>query len=287
MVWNKLVVMMWRIPLLTCVFFSVLLSPCVLAGTEEVIVPAKRISLFNGKDMDNFYTWLVDTGRRDPEKVFSVVDSIDGAPAIRISGERWGGLVTEKSYQDYRLLIEFRWGLLTWGRRIRGARDSGILLHCQGEDGNTGEDFNGPWMRSIETQIIEGGVGDFIIVAGYDRAGNLLRPMVSARTALRKGSSYYDPNGALQEFDRGRVNWFGRDPSWNDVVGFRGEKDVESPFGEWTVIEVISRGGKITNLVNGVEVNAVVNSSLTAGRILIQSEGAELYLRKIELLPLE
>ena len=38
----------------------------------------------------------------------------------------------------------------------------GVLIHAQGRMGNTGKDFNGPWLRSIEFQIIEGGVGDIL-----------------------------------------------------------------------------------------------------------------------------
>ncbi|MEK7862502.1 MAG: hypothetical protein AAB295_04475, partial [Chloroflexota bacterium] len=41
---------------------------------------------FNGKDLTNFYTWLVDHKHQDPDRVFTVVDQIDGAPAIRSSG---------------------------------------------------------------------------------------------------------------------------------------------------------------------------------------------------------
>src|SRR5262245_36045389 len=36
--------------------------------------------LFNGKDLTNFYTWLVNFHHEDPAKVFTVVDAIDGAP---------------------------------------------------------------------------------------------------------------------------------------------------------------------------------------------------------------
>ncbi len=271
-------------------FFTVV---CVLSSIGvtlggEIIKPEKPIVLFNGKDLSNFYTWLVDSHREDPDRVFSVVEQIDGAPALRVSGERWGGFVTVQAYRDYRLVVEFRWGLATWGNRINSTRDSGILLHCQGPDGNTKEDFNGPWMRSIEFQIIEGGVGDFILVAGYDAAGNRKSPQITASVSKdRDGETVYDPGGSPTRLDRGRVNWFGRDPDWNDVLGFRGKNDVESSFGEWTRAEVICDGNKITNLVNGTVVNVAVDSSLSGGNILFQSEGAEIFFRKIEIHPLD
>ena len=83
------------------------------------------------------------------------------------------------------------------------------------------------------------------------------------------------------------MNWSDHDPDWEDVIGFRGNADVESPLGEWTTVEIISDGGSIKNLVNGVVVNAVTDCTYTHGKVLLQSEGAELYIRKIELQPLK
>jgi len=54
---------------------------------------------------------------------------------IRISGEEWGCITTEQEYENYKLLIEFKWGELTYEPRMDRARDSGVLLHSQGEDG--------------------------------------------------------------------------------------------------------------------------------------------------------
>lgn len=265
-----------------------MLSSIGVALGGEIIKPEKPIVLFNGKDLSNFYTWIVDSHREDPDRVFSVVDQVDGAPALRVSGERWGGFVTTEAFRDYRLVVEFRWGPLTWGNRMDRTRDSGILLHCQGPDGNTKKDFNGPWMHSIEYQIIEGGVADFILVGGYDAAGNQKRPEFTASISKdRDGEMVYDPNGTPTRLDRGRVNWSGRDPDWKDVLGFRGKNDVESPFGEWTRAEVICDGNKITSIVNGKVVNSAVDVSLSSGPIMFQSEGAEIFFRKIEIHPLD
>ena len=273
---------------LSWMILNIVLSSSGLLAGNQVVTPEKPIQLFNGKDLTNFYTWLVDHGKVDPKRVFSVVDDIDGSPAIRISGEEWGGLITDQAYRDYRLIVEFRWGLTTWGNRRRAARDSGILLHCQGVDGNNREDFNGAWMRSLETQVIEGGVGDFIPVFGYDRSGKQIGPAYTA-TVRRdsKGDAIYDPEGKMERFERRRVNWFGHDPEWKDILGFRGRADVESPEGEWTKIEIICANGSVKNIVNGVLVNAVTDCNFDYGKILIQSEGAELYLRQIRLLPLK
>jgi hypothetical protein len=62
--------------------------------------------------------------------------------------------------------------------------------------------------------------------------------------------------------------------------------DAEKPTGEWNTIEVVCDGDKITNIVNGVVVNEGIHASETKGKILLQSEGAEVYYRKVELRPL-
>jgi hypothetical protein len=258
------------------------------AAAQVAIRPDTVVHLFDGKSLDAFYTWVVDSHRDDPLRVFTVVDQVDGAPAIRISGEKWGGLITRESYRDYHLIVEFRWGLLTWGRRRNAARDSGVLVHGQGADGNTGRDFNGPWMRSIEAQIIEGGVGDMILVAGFEADGTKVTPRISARAGKdRDGEPVFDPNGEIREFASDRINWYGRDVDWQDRLGFRGKADVEDPYGGWTRLEVIAQGDRITYVVNRKVVNEGLRSSLTEGKILIQSEGAEIFFRRIDLEPLK
>jgi hypothetical protein len=261
---------------------GILVGGALPAGAQAQAVP-----LFNGKDLTNFYTWLVGTHREDPDRVFTVVDQVDGAPAIRVSGQHYGAFITREEYANYRLTVEFRWGLITWGGRKNATKDSGILLHCQGPDGNTSRDFNGPWMLSQECQIIEGGTGDFILVNGHDDQGRPVTPKLTVRSSKdRDGEPIFDPNGEEREYSGGRINWFGRDPDWEDRLGFRGKQDVESPDGKWTRIEVECVGDRITNIVNGVKVNEGTRSSLTRGKILFQSEGAEIYFRRIELTPL-
>src|SRR3954470_7291243 len=120
-----------KLPLL---LLAALCSAGVSAAAEPVaIVPGEVIKIFNGKDLSNFTTWETKHGREDPDKVFTVVDQIDGAPAIRCSGKYFGGIITKDSYANYRLVADFRWGLVTWEPRKDKARDSGILLHCRGE----------------------------------------------------------------------------------------------------------------------------------------------------------
>jgi len=268
-----------------------LLAPPVIAQLAPPVIaqPADTgvIHLFNGRDLTNFYTWLVGDKRADPDKVFTVLPDVDGAPAIRISGQKFGGITTEQEYEAYRLVVEFKWGTTTWAPRADRARDSGVLVHCQGPDGGTRADLNGPWMRSIEAQIIEGGVGDFLLVPGFEPDGTKLTPEMTATHSLdRDGEFVYDPKGTPRVFRNGdRINWFGRDPDWVDRLGYRGAREVEKPAGEWNRLEVVVERDTITNILNGVVVNVGTAPSYTRGKIIIQSEGAEIFVRRVDLYP--
>jgi hypothetical protein len=268
-----------------------LLAPPVIAqlAPPGIAQPADTgvIHLFNGSDLTNFYTWLVGDKRADPDKVFTVLPDVDGAPAIRISGQKFGGITTDREYEAYRLVVEFKWGTTTWAPRADRARDSGVLVHCQGPDGGTRADLNGPWMRSIEAQIIEGGVGDFLLVPGFEPDGTKRTPEMTATHSLdRDGEFVYDPKGTPRVFRNGdRINWFGRDPDWVDRLGYRGAREVEKPAGEWNRLEVVVERDTITNILNGVVVNVGTAPSYTRGKIIIQSEGAEIFVRRVDLYP--
>ena len=71
------------------------------------------------------------------------------------------------------------------------------------------------------------------------------------------------------------------------MKGFRGKDDVENPVGQWNTLECVCDGDKITNILNGKVVNVGTQSSHTRGKILFQSEGAEVYFRRIDLRPLK
>lgn len=100
------------------------------------------------------------------------------------------------------------------------------------------------------------------------------------------GSRVWDPAGTPTEIISGRVDWYGRDPKWTNTLGFPGPKDIEVAVGQWNRIEAVCEGGDLTFFLNGVKVNEGRNGTLREDRILIQSEGAEIYFRRIELLPL-
>jgi hypothetical protein len=228
------------------------------------------LQLFNGKNLDGWYTFLKDRGRNnDPNKVFTVTKGL-----LRISGEEFGCITTTREFENYRLIVEFKWGEKTYPPRQNNARDSGILLHSVGEDGGS----QGIWMYSIECQIIEGGTGDFIVVGDGSEKFSVTCPV----SQEKQGSTYiYHPSGNTVTINEGRINWFGRDPDWKDVKGFRGARDIEMQVGKWNKVECIVKDAEIYIYLNDILVNHAVDVRPQKGRIQIQSEGAEIFLKRV------
>lgn len=233
--------------------------------------PKTRTILFNGRDLTNFYHYTRESKLEDPNKVFTVSGGI-----LRISGEEWGGITTNRVYRDYRLVVEWRWGMKTWREREKRARDSGILIHGHGPDGG----YNGIWLESFESQIIEGGSGDILVVAKTT-------PMSASCLCNIEGKEmYFNTKGTVMSRTSGRIDWYGRSREWKDEFGFRGKEEVEKPVGQWNRQEVIAAGDRMVNLLNGKVVSAAFDLSHTQGKIQVQSELAEIFVRRIELLPL-
>ena len=85
----------------------------------------------------------------------------------------------------------------------------------------------------------------------------------------------------------GRFDRYNKGP-WEDIKGFRHkELEVENLLGEWNTHEVICDGDKITNIINGTVVNEGYDADPHKGQILFQSEGAEIFFRRIDLYPLK
>jgi hypothetical protein len=240
--------------------------------------------LMNGKDLTGWDTYLgpvFDTltdkqvgaplgVNTDPRKTFSVVKE-DGKPALRISGEHFGGISTQNEFTNYHLRLEFKWGKLKWAPRKNAKRDSGLLYHAVGPHG-AGHGF---WMRSQEFQVQEGDCGDYWSIA---------KSIVDIPATEVKAEEFrYDAAGQLQSFGEGKAG------------GLRCFKypDAEKPSGEWNVLEVYCFEDTSVHVVNGKTVMVLFHSRqpgddgkdlpLTKGKIQLQSEGAEVFYRDIEI----
>ena len=246
-------------------------------------VSAQWQQLFNGRNLDGWDTYVgpaydsvkkyLDTLHviglnKDPNKLFSVA-TVDGKPAMRISGQQFGGISTKESFSNYHLKIEFKWGKKKWHPRKNKVRDSGILYHAVGEHGVDAH----AWMRSQEFQVEEGDCGDYWGVAG----GSF---QISARK--NKDGFIYDPAAQKLLFNETSPN--GR---WCIKL-----RDAEKPSGQWNEVEIYCIGDTAIHVVNGVVVMILTHSSqlvdgklvpLDRGKIQIQSEGAEVFYRNIQM----
>ncbi|MFI5129090.1 MAG: DUF1080 domain-containing protein [Chitinophagales bacterium] len=213
--------------------FSFIISFVIFSCSHAISQEFKP--LFNGKDLSGWYSFLKNKGKNnDSNQVFTVSNGL-----LRITGQDFGYIVTEKTYTDFHLVVEFKWGEKKYPPRENAVRDNGICYYVVSTDR--------VWPRSVECQIQEGDCGDFWLIDSV--------------TAVVDGVQQ-GPTGNTRVIKK---------------------KDNERPTGEWNRIEVIAGKGKCTHIVNGVIVNEGENVSLRSGRILIQSEGAEIYYRKIEL----
>src|SRR4051812_2640004 len=87
------------------------------AGAAGQAANSGSHSLFNGADFTGWDRYLGKPSAaepalgidNDPRAVYSIV-SLDGEPAIRISGEIWGSLISQRQFCNFRLHAEFKWG---------------------------------------------------------------------------------------------------------------------------------------------------------------------------------
>jgi hypothetical protein len=103
------------------------------------------------------------------------------------------------------------------------------------------------WPQSIECQIQEGDVGDFWLL-GF--------------STIKVGGQQNVPANHTR---------------------MTKQKDAEKPYGEWNTVEIISYNGRCVHIVNGVVVNVGEKASIKNGRILLQSEYAEIYYRNVKI----
>jgi Domain of Unknown Function (DUF1080) len=273
----------------------------VLAGVlamdrSAIRADAGWTQLWNGKNLDGWTTWMREpspssdvpglkrdaSGKytepigsgRDPLKVFTVVNNVDGRAAIRISGEVFGELRNNGTFKNYHLRLQFKWGEKKWPPRERAEtpRDSGLLYHVHAPPGVGGR----TWARSIELQIQEHDVGDLYAI------GSAIAVRAKPRAGTQPPLYDYDPGGEWTFFSQSQG------ASGRCVK----QPDNEKPTGEWNTVELICYDEDCIHIVNGkvvmrlrgpMRIDADVPMSVTSGQLLLQSEGAEVFYRDIEI----
>jgi hypothetical protein len=245
--------------------------PGVIAPTDAIIHP------FNGRDLSGFTKWHQDSGSQDPHGDYRVNDG-----AIHLGGRGMGYLATARSYQDYHLSIEYKWGERTDGSG--NVRNSGILLHATGPDGNA----RGIWMASIECQLAQGCEGDIIVIRGADEHEKPIPVTVTSDTITAEdGRTRWRRGGQPTDYSGRQFWWSDHQVGFQERLDTRGKQDAASPLGEWTKVECICAGNRITIKINGVTVNECYNVVPAAGRILLENEKNEILFRNFEIRPLK
>lgn len=236
------------------------------------------VALFDGKDVSRWYAFLRDHGKdKDPNNTFSVRDGV-----LRISGQDWGGLTTRDEYTNYEVEVVYAWGGKVWPPREKTARDCGLILHATGPDGAVAR----CWLEGVQCNMIEGGTGD-ISVTGANKKYRF-KAHAEERPAGKRTGFYWKEGAAVREFGPGdRLLWSGRDPGWENVLGFRGKNDVEKGVGEWNTLVVTMRADMMTVRLNGTTVSRATDLGVTRGKLQFQSEGSEVLFKKITLTTLD
>jgi hypothetical protein len=239
----------------------------------------EAIQLFNGQDFRGLYTFLKGRGvRREPDDVFRVEDGL-----IHVSGVGSGYVATENEYRDYQLTVEYK-----WGRRDDGSgdvRNAGVLVHGTGADGGHS---SGVWMPSLEVQLAQGCEGDLIVIRGKTDDGQPVKvDMASEVRVAEDGKTRWQAGGQKVRYSGKQFWWSRHEPFFEEKLDTRGKQDVASPVGQWTRVDVLCRGNRVTVKINGVTVNEALEVEPAYGKILLQNEGSEIYYRNWQLTPLE
>lgn len=232
--------------------------------------------------------WFSESGASDPQQVYQR----DGN-RLRVTGEVLGAAITDAAYRNYAAVLEYRWGERTWPPRESRARDAGLFVHSRGVPGGA----QGYWMGGIQAQMLEGGNGDLVLLAGRDDADRPLAPALTASVEQRvclhdnwscRGGFVWAPTGSSRRFanDLAAVHWRDWDLSWQDRLGFRGEDDPEAPVGGWNQMQIVVDEDRLQVWFNGRLVNEASEVSPTTGRVQLESEYAEFVVRRWELWPL-
>jgi len=223
---------------------SPVLAALLLASCANAPTAGATVRLFDGTTLAG---WHADVPDADGGK--AVPPSFVARDGMLVSqGEPQGHLITDASFHDYRLVVEWRWPGKTG--------NCGVLVHC-----SKPRRLYGMFPQSIECQLEHGNAGDFWCIGE-----NIAVPDMAKR---RKGP---------------KENWGGEKDNERRILNLTDHS--EKPPGEWNEMVVECRGRKITIWVNGDLVNDGFDCTADHGQIAIQAEGTACEFRKVELTPL-
>ena len=159
-------------------------------------------------------------------------------------GTPGGPLISDKSYKNYRLQVEYRFA--------GEPGNCGVLVHA-----STPRALYKMFPKSIEAQMMHQNAGDFWVIRE-----DIVVPNMEERRGPKE--KWGTTEGALR-----------RIPNLTD--------GSEKPLGEWNtmVVECYERSIKVW--VNGDLVNYGYDCTTDQGQVALQAEGSEVEFRKVEL----
>ena len=105
----------------------------------------RETQLFNGKDLTGWSFSLAPDSEVAADSVFGVKDGV-----ITIAGQPFGYMITDGTYGDYKLHVEWRW--------VDEPANSGVFVLA--------EPGEGLWPRCAEVNLMAGRAGDMIASGG-------------------------------------------------------------------------------------------------------------------------
>ncbi len=110
--------------------------------------------LFNGKNLNGWYAYEPGSGKHaNASEVFKVDQQM-----IRLYGVKAGYLMSEQSFQNFQLTLEFRWNTDSTFTRKSNSKNSGVMYLVPSTTSDT------LWPKGIQFQIKEGATGDFVLL---------------------------------------------------------------------------------------------------------------------------
>ncbi len=209
----------------------------------NVSAQPQSISLFNGNDLSG---WHADVPAMDKDKSIKSPFIVRNGMLVSM-GKPGGHLITDKEYQNYQLLVEYRFA------SVPG--NCGVLVHV-----STPRALYDMFPKSIEVQMENKNAGDFWCIME-----NIEVPDMEARRGPR------EKWGISGDKNRRIINL---------------TDNSEKPVGEWNKMVIECKGNGIKVWVNDNLVNVGFNCTAQKGQIALQAEGSEVEFRKILLTPL-
>ena len=77
---------------------------------------------------------------------------------IRFHGEKVGYLMSNKSYKNFELTVDYRWNIETQYHRNDNKKNSGVMYNIPTDAPDV------LWPRGIQFQVKEGATGDFVLL---------------------------------------------------------------------------------------------------------------------------